>query len=86
MLTLSDCVHFSELTPEELDAFADSRHLPAAIACGEARLLSASPRGCRIILKHLLERIEYAESHQDWTHSRRLHQALEHFAATHHYV
>lgn len=86
MLTLTDCVHFSELTQVELDAFAESRQLPTAIACGEARQLSTSPRGCRIILKHLLERIEQAESRQDWERSRQLHRALEHFAATHPYL
>ena len=86
MLTLTDCVHFSELTQDELDAFAENRHIPATIACGEAQRLSSTPRGCRIILRHLLERIETAEVRQDWDRSRQLHRALDHFAATHPYL
>lgn len=86
MLTLTDCIHFSDLTADELDAFAENRHIPAAIACGEAQQLSSDPRGCRTILRHLLERIESAEAHQDWDRSRQLYRALDHFAATHRYL
>lgn len=86
MLTYSDCAHFSDLTDDEIAAIAESHHVPLAIACGEGKHLSATPLGCRTILREMMERIEHAEAMHDWAKARRLHRALDHFAATHHYL
>lgn len=86
MLSLNDCIHFSELTPAEVDALAEHEHIDDILACELGRKLVSSPSGCRQLLKYLAEDIENAENHQDAARSYHLHKVINEFAEQHHFI
>lgn len=86
MLTLTDCVHFSELTAAEIDAIAEHEHIDDVIACELGQFLVHSPHGCRLILKYMVDDIEQAELHHDFARSQHLHRVINQFAAQHHFI
>lgn len=86
MLTYKDCADFSDLTEEEIHSVEDGEHLPAIAACARGQGLSASPRGCRLLLKYMLARLEHVEGRNDVAHIAGLQQDLARFARKHHYI
>ena len=86
MITVEDCLHFSPLNPEEIDAIAMHERLDEVVACELAAELGASPRGCRTIIQYFVDDILDAERQHDYSRSYRLHRALNAFADKHGYL
>jgi len=86
MLTVDDCVHFSNLNPDEIAAIAEHEHVDMAVACEMATDLSHSPSGRREMLRYLVEDIGRAEAHQDFAHARELRSTLNRFLAKNRYL
>ena len=86
MITLDDCLHFSPLDPEDIDAIATHEHLDEVVACELAAELSTTPRGRRIIIQYFVDDIMDAERHHDFARSYHLHLALNGFADKHRYL
>jgi hypothetical protein len=86
MLAFTDCVHFSNLTPDEVDAIAEHEHIDDMLACELGQTLASDARGCQKILKFMVEDMQHAEEHHDFARSYQLHQTINHFAAEHHFI
>jgi hypothetical protein len=83
MLTLEDCIAFSELTPEEIDAIAEHDHLPEIVAAELGWLLVHTGAGCRCIAAMIGDDIAAAQLHGEPAHAARLKLVLRHFIADH---
>ena len=49
MLAFEDCIRFSGLTPDQLDAIADVKHLPPIVAAEWAEATLARPGGPELV-------------------------------------
>lgn len=83
MLTLEDCIAFSELTEEEIEAIAEHDHLPEVIAAELGWSLVHSAAGCRCIAAMISDDITAAQLHDDRAHAAKLKLVLRHFIAGH---
>lgn len=83
MLSLEDCIGFSGLTPDQLDAVAHRRHLPAVIAAEWAEMVLEGPDGARTIEAVLAEELDCARRHRDARSTRRCLEALADFRRHH---
>jgi len=83
MLTIQDCIAFSTLTPEEVDAIAEIEHLPEIIAVELAAYLMTMPDGTKRIGALILEDLNAARRSGDAAHVARLKLCLQHFVKEH---
>ncbi|CAA7625148.1 conserved hypothetical protein [Candidatus Terasakiella magnetica] len=72
MLSLEDCIAFSGLTPQQLDAVACHEHLPLIIVAEWAETTLEMPDGCARVEAILAEEVIAAGLHhkdrlQDWS-------------------
>jgi len=67
MLTLEDCIAFSELTEEEILAIADHEHIPEMVAAEMGNYLVHSPSGEIRVRAIIVDDIKEAESSGDRT-------------------
>lgn len=65
MLTLEECLDFSELSEEEVLEIAEHEHLPEIVAAALGHTLLKSPNGVDIIRSYFLENLEKATSRGD---------------------
>ncbi|MGE4279832.1 MAG: hypothetical protein AB7G62_09620 [Magnetospirillum sp.] len=73
MLSLTDCVAFSGLTPEQLDAVACFKHVPTVVAAEWAETVLDQPDGCDQVEAALQAEVQLAHDHhleteQAWEH------------------
>ncbi|BAE51702.1 hypothetical protein [Paramagnetospirillum magneticum] len=73
MLSLEDCIAFSGLTAEQLDAVACHEHLPLIVVAEWAETVLAAEDGCAKVAAILAEEVEAAVIHHkdrlgDWAH------------------
>ncbi|MBF0371829.1 MAG: hypothetical protein HQL39_00240 [Alphaproteobacteria bacterium] len=83
MLSLEDCIGFSGLTPDQLDAVAHRRHMPAVIAAEWAEMVLEGPDGVHTIEAVLVEELGFARRHHDGRDARRCQKALAEFRRRH---
>jgi hypothetical protein len=83
MLTLQDCIAFSGLTPDQLDAVACHQHLPAVIAAEWAESVLESEGGIRLVEAVLVEEVACACAQGDRTCAERFRRGLEEFIRDH---
>lgn len=84
MLTLADCIAFSGLTPDQLDAVADHQHLPAVLAAEWAETMLDRSEGWRLVEAMLLEEAALAGCRGDAACAERYRLGLEDFRRMHH--
>ncbi len=63
MLSLEDCIAFSGLTGDQLDAVACFKHIPPIVAAEWAETVLDRPLGCREIEQVLAAEVRHACSH-----------------------
>lgn len=73
MLSLTDCVAFSGLTPEQLDAVACFKHVPTVVAAEWAETVLDQPDGCVQVEAALVAEVKLAHDHhldrqRSWEH------------------
>jgi hypothetical protein len=79
MLTLEDCIAFSDLTRQEIDAIAEHEHLPATIAAELGCYLVHRPDGQYAIRAMIRDDIDAARRRGDLHHSAELKLVLQNF-------
>ncbi len=79
MLTLQDCIAFSGLTPDQIDAIARHQRLPAVIAAEWAETALESDGGRRLVEAMLVEEVATACAHGDADCAERFRRGLEEF-------
>jgi hypothetical protein len=83
MLTLQDCIALSDLTPEEIEAIAEDKHLPTIIAAELGAYLVHTGTGQRRIKAIIRDDIAQARTRGDFAHAARLKLVLQHFIKEH---
>lgn len=83
MLTIQDCIAFSGLTQEQLEAVAHHQHLPDVVAAEWAETMLEDERGVRRIEAALYEEVAHARCRHDPDCMRRYQRALEDFLRDH---
>jgi hypothetical protein len=84
MLTLQDCIALSDLTPEEVEAIAEERHLPTIVAAELGAYLVHTPTGEAQIRAMIRDHLAQARAAGDLARTARLKAVLRHFVAEHH--
>jgi hypothetical protein len=82
MLSLVDCIAFSGLTPDQVDAVACFKHIPPIIAAEWAEAVLDTPRGCREVEAALAAEVSLAHDHH-LSRERVWTEALAEFRAAH---
>ena len=77
MLTLQDCIGFSGLTQEQVEAVADHEHLDMVIAAEWAENAMERPGGREEVQHMIEEEIAFCESHHRLDKMRRFQHGLE---------
>ena len=83
MLTLEDCIAYTELNKAEVDAIAEHEHVPEIIAAELGHYLLHTPDGVPVLKRMILDDIAEAERRGDLEHGLRLRLVLRHFIQTH---
>ena len=83
MLTFEDCLGFSALTEEEIEAISQHEHLPEIVALELGNYLLHQPDGVPKIKRMILDDIADAESTGDAKRALVLKATLHHFVDTH---
>lgn len=86
MLTLKDCADFCDLTDDEVAAIERASHVPFIEACAIVESMGGTPEGCRQLLQLMHEHLERVEAKSDEQRSHEVHEAINHFVSTHHFV
>ena len=82
MLTIEDCIAFSELTEPEILAIAEHEHVPEMIAVEMGNYLLHRPDGETCIKGIILDDIRKAQERGDRRHVASLKMVLRHFMET----
>jgi len=83
MITLEDCIAFSGLTKQEVDAIAEHEHVPEIAAAAMARYLLKEPHGAEKIGDMIRDDIHAALNRDDRDHASELLMVLRHFLDVH---
>jgi len=83
MLTMEDCLAFSELTEDEIAAIAEHEHLTEMAALELGNYLIQLPDGAVRIRRIILDDIEAARARGDMVHLLKLKLVLRHFCDCH---
>ena len=83
MLSYSDCVGLSELTPEEIAVIAQHEHLPDIVALEMGAVLHGTAAGRQLIRRMIIETSEAACRRGDTRTAAQLGLVLHHFIDTH---
>lgn len=84
MLSLTDCVAFSGLTADQLDAIADHQHLPAVLAAEWAETILDRMEGWRLVEAMLTEEAAIAGCRGNRDCAERYRLGLEEFRRRYH--
>jgi len=83
MLTLKDCLDFSELTEEEVLAIAEHENLPEAVALELGDVLTQTSNGERRIEQMIIDDIVAAQHAGNLRHAAALKLVLQRYIAQH---
>jgi len=83
MLTLKDCIEYSELTEEEIEAIAEHEHLPFIVAAEMGGTLLGSEQGIRCIQRFIREDIQHAKACGMQQKATDLRRVYRHFVKAH---
>lgn len=83
MLSLEDCIAFSELTADQLDAVARHAHIPMVVAAEWAENETQSLQGLRHIELIIRDEIAIAKAHGNMALARTYEKCLEEFCSRH---
>lgn len=83
MLTLKDCLDYSDLTEEEVAVIAAHEHLPYPVAVELACGLAQNSEGEALLRSLLKAAVREARDHHDAAVLQAARAALERFAADH---
>lgn len=83
MLTLQDCIAFSGLTPDQLEAVAKSKHLADVLAAEWVECVLDQPGGCELLEALISQAIDAADANGDGECVDRYRRCLAEFLDAH---
>jgi len=83
MISIEDCIAFSGLTRDEVDAVGEHEHLPEAAAAALASYLLHRSGGAKQIRGMLVDDVREALEDGRLQHASELFAALRHFLESH---
>jgi hypothetical protein len=83
MISIEDCIAFSGLTREEVDAIGEHEHIPEAVAAAVASTILRTEAGPREIREMIVDDIRASAAGGHMRHAGELLRALRHFMAAH---
>jgi hypothetical protein len=83
MISLEDCIAFSGLDRDEVDAIGEHEHIPEIAAAALANYLLKQPHGAEAIRTMIVEDIHKALDTGRVRHAQELFMALRHFLDQH---
>jgi hypothetical protein len=83
MLTLNDCIGFTGLTEEQLEAIAKHEHLPMILAAEMVEDEVDSRAGCHHIETMIAEEVVFETEHGHPERAERYRHGLEEFLKAH---
>jgi hypothetical protein len=83
MLSLQECIDFSNLSEDEIEAIAEHEHVPEIIAAEIGSTLLQSSSGICLIKLYLLENLERARSLGQFEKARQLDKLYRRFDQEH---
>jgi hypothetical protein len=83
MISLEDCIAFSGLNKDEVDAISEHEHIPEIAAAALANYLLKQPRGGQTIRTMIVDDIHKALDAGRVRHAQELFMALRHFLDQH---
>ncbi len=83
MLSLQECIDFSDLSEEEIEAIAEHEHVPEIVAAELGATLLQTASGVCLIKLYLLENIEQARARGKFDKARRLEALYRRFDREH---
>ena len=82
-MTLEDCLALCQLSREEVEAISEHEHVPEIIAAEFGNYLVHSPSGQRRIRRMIVDDIDHALAHGDFSRMSLLIGVLRHYIQTH---
>ena len=86
MLRFTDFSDFCDLSEEEIRTIANGAKVTCVEACAIAHEAEDSPENSRKVLKLMQQYLEHVDKKKDEKRSYEVHQAIDHFASTHHFI
>lgn len=83
MLSLQECLDFSGLSEEEIDAIAEHEHVPEIVAAEIGATLLQTHAGVCLLRLYLAESIEHARCRGQFDKATRLEHLLRRFGEAH---
>ena len=83
MLSLQECIDFSDLSEDEIEAIAEHEHVPEIIAAEIGATLLQTTSGVCLIKLYLLENIEQARVRGHFDKAQRLEALYRRFNRDH---
>jgi hypothetical protein len=83
MITLQECLDFSDLNEDEIHVIAEHERVPEIVAAEMGHALLQTPKGVYQIRQFLLEELERAKLAGHKEKARRIDQAITRFVAAH---
>lgn len=83
MLSLQDCIDFSDLSEDEIGAIAEHEHVPEIVAAEIGATLLQSTSGVCLLKLYLLENIEQARALGHFEKAARLEKLYRRFDREH---
>lgn len=83
MLSLQECIDFSDLSEEEIEAIAEHEHVPEIVAAEIGSTLLQTRSGVCLIKLYLLENLEHARSLGQFEKARQLDALYRRFDREH---
>jgi hypothetical protein len=83
MISLEDCIAFSGLDEEQLDAISEHEHIPEIAAAALADYLMKQPHGGEAVRTMIVDDIHKALDDGRVRHAQELFMALRHFLDQH---
>jgi len=83
MLCLEDCLDFSELEPDEVEAIAEHEHIPPIVAAELGCQLLKTDDGIAQLHVMMLDDIQTALTHGRVKHANELADTYRHFRSAH---
>ena len=83
MLSLQECIDFSDLSEDEIEAIAEHEHVPEIVAAEIGATLLQTTNGVCLIKLYLLENIEQARHRGHFDKANRLEELYRRFNRDH---
>lgn len=83
MLSLQECIDFSDLSKDEIEAIAEHEHVPQIIAAEIGSTLMQTASGVCLIKLYLLENLERARDLGQFEKARQLDSLYRRFVSAH---